>query len=481
MRRENDQLTRSTVSMTLRWKIFEPGSIDATHAVAHARALVLVAALAVASCCVSPSQAETSLATSAGQQQPGASVDLAKLFDAVVETIDRQFVDPQLLETLDWQTRAKAVRSSVLSAPTTDDAVERINSLIGELNTSHTGLYAPDDYRYYITLEILSGAPGTRDLIFERFWGTGPYFPGIGIFTAKVEGRHFIDGVLEGSPADKAGLEFGDEVLSVDGRPYSQIAAFRGKLGHTVQVEFRRVRDGEPRFRAMSVIPIVPSVAFSDATRASARVIERDGRRIGYIRVWAITDSRSFRAALAALNPESGEGAKPLDALIVDLRGRVGGSIGTADRLLDMLGTAPKPYWGSLRYIDRSGKDTAPRGDTSRAQVKPFQGRSVLLIDHQTRSAGEIVAYGYKRSGFGKVFGTPTAGAVTSGAPFAMPGGFMLYVAHSSLEFDGQRLEGVGVTPDRRVERPLPYAAGADPVLDAALEYLIKVEAPSPP
>ncbi len=102
----------------------------------------------------------------------------------------------------------------------------------------------------------------------------------------------------------------------------------------------------------------------------------------------------------------------------------------------------------------------------------------MILIDHQTRSAGEIVAHGYKRSGFGAVFGTPTAGAVTSGTPIAMPGGFMLYVAATKLAFDGESLEGVGVKPDHRVERPLPYAAGADPVLDAAVEFLVKAAAP---
>ena len=33
-------------------------------------------------------------------------------------------------------------------------------------------------------------------------------------------------------------------------------------------------------------------------------------------------------------------------------------------------------------------------------------------------------------------------------------------------------LDFVGVAPDHRVERPLPYAGGADPVLDAAVELL---------
>jgi hypothetical protein len=46
------------------------------------------------------------------------------------------------------------------------------------------------------------------------------------------------------------------------------------------------------------------------------------------------------------------------------------------------------------------------------------------------------------------------------------------YVAAVRHEFDRQLLEGVGVIPDHRVERPLPYASGADPVLDTALDLL---------
>lgn len=415
-----------------------------------------------------PAQAETAL-------------DRAKLLDAVVDTIENRFVDPDLLKRLNWPERARNLRASVLSAPTTEDAVARINDLIAELKTSHTGLFTPDDYRYYITLEILNGAPATRDLIFERFWGTGPHFAGIGIFTADVDGRHFIDGVLEGSPADRAGLKYGDEVITADGQPFSLIEAFRGKIGASVELMVRRARDAEPMRVVVPVIPIVPSVAFADAARASARVIETNGKRIGYVHLWSINKSRSLRAALSALNPpgpgEADKAGTSLDALVVDIRGRVGGNIGSAAQMLDMLGTAPKPYWGALQFVDRTGNRNAADGAmaATRNGSRPlFQGRSVLLIDHQTRSAGEIVAYGYKHSRFGTVFGTTTAGAVTSGAPFAMPGGLMLYVAHSGLEFDGKSLEGVGVAPDHAIERPLAYAQGADPVLDAALEFLAK-------
>jgi len=62
-----------------------------------------------------------------------------------------------------------------------------------------------------------------------------------------------------------------------------------------------------------------------------------------------------------------------------------------------------------------------------------------------------------------------------------MPGDLLLYVAVTGHEFDGgQRLEGAGVMPDHRVERPLPYAGGADPVLDAAVGLLAKQKVKSP-
>jgi carboxyl-terminal processing protease len=407
-----------------------------------------------------------------------AAVDRTKLLDAVVETMDRKFVDPELLQSVEFHARANAMRQSVLQAPTTEDAAARINGLIAELKTSHTGLFTPDDYRYYITLEILNGAPTTRDLVFEKFWGTGPYFAGIGVFTSLLDGRHFVDGVLEGSPADKAGLKYGDEILTVDGQPYSPIAAFRGRLGATVEIMARRTRDAEPMRVMVPVIPIVASSAFADAARASVRIIMKNGRRIGYVHLWSINESRSLRAALAALRgidpAEPNKGGTPLDALVVDIRGRVGGNVGTAGQMLEMLGSAPKPYWGTLQFVDRSGARHSLEGSMSGSRNgRPlFEGRSALLIDHQTRSAGEIVAYGYKHSRFGTIFGTPTAGAVTSGTPFGMPGGLMLYVAQTSLEFDGKSIEGEGVAPDRRIERPLAYAQGADPVLDAAVQFL---------
>ena len=423
------------------------------------------------------------------------SVDLAKLYDAVVETIERRFVDDALLRRLKWRARADALRPSVLTAATPESAFRQINGLLSELQTSHTALFTPDDYEYYILPDILGADPNLAELLAKRFWGSGPYYPGIGVFTREIDGRHFVDGVLEGSPAERAGLKYGDEILTVDGTPYSPIAAFLGKIGATAALKTRREASAEPQRLEVPVVPIRPTAAFAAATAASARIIERDGSRIGYVHVWASHESASFKGALAKfeqrgviqdrlrawgipLLPNTVNGAveeapKPLDFLIVDMRGRVGGLVAVAAEYLELLDSREKSYWGNSLTITRA-KPRLQIGAGASPPNPPLRGRTTLLIDHHTRSAAEFMAYGFKRSAFGPLVGTTTAGAATSGALFVMPGDLLLYVAVAGHELNGQPIEGVGVSPDHRVERPLRYAAGADPVLDAAVDLLAK-------
>ncbi|HUI95438.1 MAG TPA: S41 family peptidase [Xanthobacteraceae bacterium] len=421
----------------------------------------------------------------------GEKIDLAQLFDAVVDAVDKDFFDQAALNQGHWRERAQAMRPAVLASPTIGDAVRQINALLAQLGASHTALYTPNDEQYYVLPDVLGTFTRTpmRDLINRRFWGSGPYYPGIGAFTRNVDGRNFVDGVLEGSPADRAGLKFGDEIVSVDGRPYGLIESFRDKIGSTVELMIRRTAGAAPERVMAAVIPVRPVQAFSDATEASAHVIERNGRRIGYLHVWALAESNSFTTALRELDPwpfacthekclRTDGSSQPiteempnsLDALIVDLRGRVGGNVGVAGQLLKQLDG--DSYWGTWQAFSRSDGARLPvTGQPS------FRGRSAMLVDAHTRSAGEIVAYGYKRSAFGPLFGTRTAGAVLSGALHPMPGDLMLYLAMAGHEIDGHRLEGAGVDPDFRVEQPLPYAQGVDPVLDAAADFLSSAKA----
>jgi carboxyl-terminal processing protease len=378
--------------------------------------------------------------------------EFGKLFDSVVETIQKSFFDAERLTQVGWAERARQVRQSVVEAPNLDEAARRINVLIAELKTSHTVLLTPDDIDYY----ILRG-------VFGR---SRPY-AGIGMFTVRIEGRDFADLVLEGYPADHAGIRVGDEIVSVDGEPFHPIRSFRGKEGRESVVAIRRAEGKPPVTIDVDVVNIVPLKSFSDATATSARVIERDGRRIGYVHVWAsIGDAEHVLAeALARLGATPWPDRRqprtlpPLDGLIVDMRGKIGGMVGVATRYLEIL--------------DPRGPEIAWRG-SARSAPASMRGRTAVLIDHHTRSTGEVFVHSYKRERQGPLIGTTTAGAVCGGSSFTMPGDNLLHVAVSGLVIDGDVIEGSGVAPDVTVRRPVPYADGADPVLDAAVALMAK-------
>jgi carboxyl-terminal processing protease len=87
----------------------------------------------------------------------------------------------------------------------------------------------------------------------------------------------------------------------------------------------------------------------------------------------------------------------------------------------------------------------------------------------KARAAGkEVVTYGLKRHGV-RVVGTRTAGALLAGRGFLLRDGSLLVLAVSDVRVEGERLEGRGVMPDVVVPFRLPYAAGHDPQLEAAL------------
>src|SRR5262249_16763916 len=106
------------------------------------------------------------------------NVDLAKLYEAVVDTVEQRFFNDALLKQLNWRGRASAVRGSVLAATTAGDAVRQITALLAELKTSHTALFTPQDYEYYILPDIIGLDPNRTELMARRFWGSGPYYPG---------------------------------------------------------------------------------------------------------------------------------------------------------------------------------------------------------------------------------------------------------------------------------------------------------------
>jgi carboxyl-terminal processing protease len=392
-----------------------------------------------------PLQQPSSLTSDVAPTATGLAV-----FNEVWHTVRERFYDPTL-RGLDWAAIGEYYRP--LASMASNEAQSAIlNRMLAELAASHTGHYTSDDPAYYQLLDIFSGS--LRQEIRRLFPDGQITYPGIGVFTRQIDGKIFVSGVLAGLPAARAGLLVGDELLTADGMPYQPIRSFTARVGQEVVLQIRRQPDG-PVQRLM-VLPeqIKPGAAFIQAMQESVRLVEADGVKVGYIHVWSYAGPQYQRL----LEREISTGMlQHADALVLDLR--------------DGWGGAQAQYLDLFHSRGSTVTMTARDGDVSIANVK-WRKPVVMLVNGGTRSGKEILAYSFKKYGLGEVIGTRTAGAVLAGRGFLLSDGSLLFLAVADVLVDGQRLEGIGVTPTVEVPFPLEYAQGNDPQLDRAVELL---------
>jgi carboxyl-terminal processing protease len=376
-------------------------------------------------------------------------------FDQVWELVRDRFYDPNV-NGLDWQEQRARFRPEAASAPSREDAAVVINAMLAKLGASHTHFYTPEDPAYYQLADIFVGALEHRGL--DRVFPKGEVsYPGIGVFTvADSQGRTFVTGVIEGAPAHAAGVLLGDEIISADDRPFRPVGSFRGKIGSPVSLEIRRVSGAAPIAISMSPADLHPNEMFLRGLKESARVIATDKAKIGYVHVWSYASHR-MQSALEDLMSDGP--LKDADALVWDLRGGWGGA---QPQYLDLF----NPRAPTMQIKGRNG-------ETGFVDVK-WRKPVAALINEGTRSGKEVLAYGFKEYRMGELVGHRTEGAVLAATAFLIGDDGLLLLAVEDVLVDGQRLEGVGVTPTIEVPFDSRYAAGADPQLDRAVQVLAR-------
>lgn len=257
-----------------------------------------------------------------------------------------------------------------------------------------------------------------------------------------------IEAIVPRSPADMAGLQLDDRVVSVNGAPTAEPtretanagtweARMRGASGTRVTVSVLRAGWKEPRaFILVRQQVKLPTVRHE--------VIEKG---IGYLAIARFSEATSSDAAasLAALRQ-----AHALDALILDLRNDPGGlvdqSIATADLFLDS-GTIVKIHGrgGSVET------QTAHKGGP--ATTVPI----IALVDQGTASAAEILAAALRDNGRAKLVGMQTYGKGTVQTFFDLVDGAGLKLTTARYYTPkGNSLESKGLVPDVRVDGTIP-------------------------
>jgi carboxyl-terminal processing protease len=380
----------------------------------------------------------------------------AQVFDRVWQTVNENFFDPKF-NGVDWQAM-RQYKSQAVQAKSKPEFASVVNQMLSQLRTSHTRYYTPDEPAYYQILGIFAKRNPDLQKQLKKYLPQGKIeYPGIGIFTKEIQGKTFISGILEGSPAATAKLKVGDRIISVDGNPYQPIQSFANK-GKPVKITIQRSANPQSQ-QEIAVTPQIfdATTMFLKAQQASTQIIQQEGKKIGYVHIWSYAGDEYQQQ----LEEDLMYGRlKDANGLVLDLRDGWGGA---SPNYLNI-------YTASGPNVTMTGRDRQPF--TANYQwKKPV----VMVVNEGSRSGKEILAFGFQRYKIGSVIGSPTAGAVVGGRPFIMPDGSVLYLAVADVIIDGKyRLEGKPINPDIAVPFALEYAQGADPQKKRAIEFIIR-------
>lgn len=379
----------------------------------------------------------------------------AQVFDRVWQTVNENFFDPKF-NGVDWKAMREQYKSQAVRAKSTPEFATVVNQMLSQLQTSHTRYYISDEPAYYQILGIFARRNPDLQKQLKKFLPQGKIeYPGIGIFTKEIQGKTFIGGILEGSPAAKAKLKVGDRIISVDGKTYQPIQSFTN-VGKPVAIAIQRSANTQTQ-QEIEVTPQIydATTMFLKAQQASTQIIQKDGKKIGYVHIWSYAGDEYQQQ----LEEDLMYGRlKDADGLVLDLRDGWGGA---------------SPNY--LNIYTANGPSVTMTGRDRQSVTANYQWKKpvVMVVNEGSRSGKEILAFGFQRYKIGSVVGSPTAGAVVGGRPFIMPDGSILYLAVADVIIDGKyRLEGKPITPDLNVPLTLEYAQGADPQKERAIALM---------
>lgn len=226
-------------------------------------------------------------------------------------------------------------------------------------------------------------------------------YGGIGavIYKPEKDGNVIINEPYKGSPAEKYGLQCGDELLEIDGVSTHGLTSqessdkMRGKPGTTVKFKIKKVRTGE----IVDIDVVRERIHLPDVEYSG---MLEDGTT-GYIYQSGFTEnvSADVRAAVQSLK------AKGMKRLVLDLRGNGGGLLSEAVNIVSLF--VPK---GTLVV---SSKGLAPGSNSEmKTSNEPIDLELpiIVMVDSGSASASEIVSGALQDLDRATIIGTRTFG-----------------------------------------------------------------------
>ena len=264
-------------------------------------------------------------------------------------------------------------------------------------------------------------------------------FGGLGIEITMESGLVKIITPIEGTPADKAGVQAGDYIVKIEDKQVKgmtlldAVKLMRGKVGTSLEITVRRPEvEGEIKFNITRAIIKIREVSLEVKNN------------IGYIRLRAFNE-QSHNQLIKQLKKISN---KKIDGYILDLRNNPGGLLSQAIKITET-------FLDGGEIVSTRGRDkndirifNAKKGD--KINNKPL----IVLINQGSASASEIVSGALKDHKRAILLGEKSfgKGSVQSIIPLKNRGGLRLTTAKYYLP-SGESIHEKGVEPDITVKR----------------------------
>lgn len=311
-----------------------------------------------------------------------------------------------------------------------------------------------DEYTEYFTKEEMESFKAETK---------GNYL-GIGIYMYKnvTDNTVVVLYPIEDSPAEKAGILSGDIIKKVDGIEYSgenfdEIASkIKGKEGTKVNLEIERngnTLNFEIERKNIDLYPI------------KSEILENN---IGYIKITSFDSdcAKEFKQIFNELNKNK------INSLIIDLRNNGGGIVEEALDIADYVLEKDKVM---LITKDKAGNEEIEKSSKKPIITVPI----VILTNKNTASASEILAAALKENNKATIVGEKTYGKGVIQELITLSDGSGVKVTIQEYYTpNGNKINGVGITPDKEVSLPKTVTSiyniekDDDTQLKAAIELL---------
>ena len=290
-------------------------------------------------------------------------------------------------------------------------------------------------------------------------------FEGIGAFVGfneEPQPHIVLLAVIEGSPAEQAGLKAHDSIFEIDGSPIlleegmTAVNRVRGPAGSSVTLSIQSPG------RSERSIEVERGKLTSTGKLEAFNVI---GTNYGYLLFPPIGYDTLADEVVQGLQAMTTN--RKLEGLILDLR-IAGSSRGwPLEALYTMFSD------GVLgEFYDRTDKQSVQvKGrDVFSSQTVPL----VILVGKNTSGAPEILAASLQMHERAIVLGEQTPGSIETTSSFYLPDGSQVFIESTSFRLpNGEEVGTSGVKPDVLLEAGWDeILPNKDPVLDRAIEYL---------